>query len=185
MAFNTLNQVIGSLENHAGLQQSQEFQCLLRCWPEVVGAAVMAQTRPLAVDRGVLKVATSSAVWAQQLMFQRRQILAKLNLRLSAPLVDIRFSTAQWHKPLMAEPAAPEQTVLWREHPSRVLEKPTGSKIEPQPAIKEPKAAFQQWAEGIQARTLSLPLCEQCQCPAPPGELQRWGVCALCAAKGW
>ncbi|MBD2040696.1 DUF721 domain-containing protein [Microcoleus sp. FACHB-672] len=185
MAFKALNQVIGSLENHAGLQQSQEFQSLLRCWPEVVGAAVMAQTRPLAIDRGVLKVATSSAVWAQQLMFQRRQILAKLNLRLPASLVDIRFSTAQWHNPLNDGPATQEQTVLWREHPSRVVDTPTGDKIEPKPAVKEPKEAFQQWAEGIQARTQSLPLCEQCQCPAPPGELQRWGVCALCATRGW
>ncbi|NEP50291.1 MAG: DUF721 domain-containing protein, partial [Moorea sp. SIO3C2] len=31
----------------------------------------------------------------------------------------------------------------------------------------------------------NLPLCPQCKCPTPPGELQRWDVCGLCAIKQW
>jgi predicted nucleic acid-binding Zn ribbon protein len=30
-----------------------------------------------------------------------------------------------------------------------------------------------------------LPRCPQCQCPTPPGELERWSVCAVCATQRW
>lgn len=179
MGFESFNRVLGSLGNQAGLQPLQEFQHLRSCWPEVVGPTVMAQTRPLSVERGVLKVAVSSSVWAQQLTFQRRLILAKLNVLLASPLADIRFSTAHW----VLTPESDESVA--GDHPSRLLNRHKPPAAGETPAAASALAAFQRWAKGIQARGQSLPLCPQCDCPTPPGEIQRWGVCALCAAKQW
>lgn len=43
----------------------------------------------------------------------------------------------------------------------------------------------QAWWQQVQDRSSHLPLCGQCQCPTPPGEIDRWGCCALCATKKW
>ncbi|WP_017717141.1 DUF721 domain-containing protein [Kamptonema formosum] len=179
MGFESLNRALGSLGNQAQLQPLQEFQRLRSCWPDAVGPVVAAQTRLLSVERGVLKVAVSSSVWAQQLTFQRRLILAKLNACLAAPLADIRFSTAQW----VLAPQSDESVA--GDHPSRLPHPHQPPAAGSAPAPPDALAAFQRWAQGIQARGQSLPLCPQCDCPAPPGEIQRWGVCALCAAQQW
>lgn len=47
------------------------------------------------------------------------------------------------------------------------------------------KRLSQSWWQKIQARSTHLPLCPQCQCPTPPGELDRWQCCSLCATKKW
>lgn len=177
----SLDHILGAVENQPQLQGPQQFQCLLKGWAEVVGATVAQQTRPYSIVGDVLCVATSSAVWSQELKFKRRQILKALNARLSSPLVDIRFSSAHWHQDATTDDAVtPAQ--LWHEHPSQVGEAAPGGQ---EPKSTDPKAAFQQWAALKRARSLSFPLCPQCQCPTPLGELQRWQVCGLCAAKQW
>lgn len=190
MAFSTLHQVIQKLDQRKPWQPRQEFQRILDCWPEVVGPAVAAHTRPLAIQRQTLRVSTSSPVWSQNLAFQRCQILDKLNDRLSGqPLTDIRFSTAQWQRdrPNSPSPAQAYVDQLWREHPSRSESRPqTTSGGKPtSPNASDPNAVFQQWAAAVQGRSRRFPLCPSCQCPTPAGELERWSVCALCAAQKW
>ncbi|MBD2693595.1 DUF721 domain-containing protein [Anabaena catenula] len=177
MSLKSVNSILGILEQEAKWQQ-QPFQLLLKCWGEVVGTVVAAQTRPLSIQRDVLWVATASAAWAQNLTFGRKTILLKLNQKLSTPLIDIRFSTAEWKiSPITPKP----QIVTPQEHPSYL-----GTRIsnfEVKPAVNNASAAFDDWARVRQERSLGLPLCPHCQCPTPPGELQRWGVCSPCAAK--
>lgn len=186
MSLESLNRVLGALDKQESWRARQQFQRLLACWTGVVGPAVACQTRPLTIQRGVLKVATSSAAWAQNLTFERCRILEKLNPQLPTALVDIRFSTAQWQSD-RSNPSffSAEQGTLWKEHPSLVTA--TTSRATPRPvkALKDPNAAFQYWSDVMQARSRSLPLCPGCQCPAPAGELQRWSVCALCIVKQW
>jgi predicted nucleic acid-binding Zn ribbon protein len=178
-----LNHILGVIENKPQWQGPREFQHLLNIWSEVVGEAVADQTRPCSISRDVLYVATSSSVWVQELKFRRRSILKKLNARLSTLLIDLHFSTTQWQKtstPTFGEDVA----ALWQEHPSRVVESsavPTSQTDLPQDA----GSVFQNWATLVQARSLSLPPCPDCQCPTPPGELERWNVCGLCAVKPW
>ncbi len=191
MFFQPLHRVIGSLEHQEGWQKRRQFQQLAACWAEIVGPAVAAQTQPLGIQREVLQVATSSSAWAQNLMFERQRILAKLNTRLNSSLTDIRFSTAQW------QPAAPGSSQSrdealaeqWRSHPSHLSTTHSGTPASPEasPAAQpaDPNQAFQQWASSIQAQFSHLPLCPKCQAPTPPGEIERWKVCALCAAKSW
>lgn len=181
MSFRSLNQVIGSLEEHDNWQKRQQFRQLVSCWAEVVGSVVAAQTRPLFIQRQVLQVATSNAAWAQNLAFERQRILTKLNARLAYALNDIRFSTAQWQSPEQPQPLS-EADVLWQNHPSQMT--PPQRSIAPQPGIaKDPQTAFQRWAATMRDRTRHLPFCPVCQCPTPAGELERWSVCAVCAAK--
>jgi predicted nucleic acid-binding Zn ribbon protein len=186
MSFKSLEHILDCLQAQSRWQE-QPFQRLLKCWPEVVGAAVAAHARPISIQRNILWVATSSAVWAQELSFGRQQILERLNARLPSPLLDIRFSTAQWQRPqnkisATGERAAPD---LRRAHPSWVLNSPKFPNSTEKHNYKHPNQAFRHWAMMMQARSRDLPLCPQCHCPTPEGELRRWATCSICAAKQW
>ena len=161
MSLKSINDILDVLEKQAKWQE-QPFQRLLKFWPEIVGPVVAANTRPLSIQRDVLSVATSSAAWAQNLTFGRSSLLLKLNKNLPTPLVDIRFSTANW------------------EHPSYLGDEISRPDVKP---TKDVNAAFGHWTKIMRSRSHGLPLCPQCQSPTPPGELQRWEVCSVCAAK--
>ncbi|MBD2296212.1 DUF721 domain-containing protein [Anabaena sphaerica FACHB-251] len=176
MSFKSVNDILGILKLEA-IRQEQPFQRLLNCWGEVVGAKVSAQTRPLSIQRDVLWVATSSAAWAQNLTFGRKALLLKLNQKLPTPLIDIRFSTAQWKQTALPDNQQP--TLSPQEHPSYLGEDISNSEVKP--TTENAKTAFEDWVRTRQKRSHNLPLCPQCQSPSPPGELQRWGVCSPCA----
>lgn len=188
MALTSLHQMLGVLETQENWHARRHFQGVVACWPDVVGPAVSAHTRPISIQRHVLHVATSSSAWAQNLMFERQRILTKLNGRVSTPLTDIRFSTALWKSPSRSNVAieeTSEQIKLWQAHPSRVSLPDAGLPSRPEVPLRDPRVAFDAWAKRVQARSRQLPLCPTCRCPTPQGELQRWTVCALCAAKRW
>lgn len=182
----SINHVLGGLENRYKLREQKQFQRLLLAWADVVGEVVAAQTQPIAVERNVLQVATSSSVWAQNLVFERQRILEKLNAALSIALVDIRFSTAQW-KPkgvTTQSVGVEEQERLWNQHPSRLnAPHPVPPPLPSEPT--DPAQVYERWAAQMRSRTAHLPLCPHCQCPTPVGELERWQVCAICAAQEW
>ncbi len=179
MSLKSVNDILNILQLETKLQE-QPFQRLLKCWSEVVGTAVAAHTRPLSIQRNVLWVATSSAAWAQNLTFERQRLLVKLNALLPNPLVDIRFSTAEWHS--SKQVADQPNSSVNPQHPSYL-----GKQIAPENHLNsdagDANTTFADWAVAIQARSHHLPLCPECESPTPPGELQRWGICCLCAAK--
>jgi len=172
MSLKSVNGILSILQKQAKWQE-QPFQRLLKCWAEVVDPVVAAQARPLSIQRDVLWVATSSAAWAQNLTFGRSSLLLKLNQKLPTPLVDIRFSTAGWQHSSMERKQ--QQTVLPQEHPSYLGDE-ISYRPDATPTIEDANAAFGHWSKTMQARSHDLPLCPQCQCPTPPGELERWGV---------
>ncbi|MEH2178750.1 DUF721 domain-containing protein [Nostoc sp.] len=177
MSLKSINDVLRILEKQAKWQE-QPFQRLLKCWAEVVSPVVAANTRPLSIQRDVLSVATSSAAWAQNLTFGRTSLLLKLNKKLPAPLVDIRFSTAGWQNPSVE--IKQQQSVSPHEHPSYLGDEINRPDATP---TKDVNAAFGHWTQIVRSRSHGLPLCPQCQSPTPHGELQRWQVCSVCAAK--
>lgn len=187
MPLKSLHQLLGSLGNQYQPHEQQQIQRLRQSWAEVVGPVVAAQTFPVSVQRGVLRVATSSSAWAQNLVFERQRILEKLNTQLFMNLTDIRFSTAQWQESQTAStaPGSEQQAQLWREHPSRLPEALRSPGTQPEREATDPVQVFQTWAKTMRSQMRHLPLCPSCQCPTPPGELDRWHVCALCAAKQW
>ncbi|NJO41688.1 MAG: DUF721 domain-containing protein [Cyanobacteria bacterium CRU_2_1] len=188
MSLHPLNHLLGRLENQNTWKERQRFQQLLSSWAEIVGTAVAVQTRPIYVQRRVLHVATSNPVWAQNLAFERQRILEKLNARLTLELTDIRFSTAQWRSSSSEDANISESDILWQNHPSQLThpreEVSVRSKQPSNAPPSNPQTAFQIWAKTVQARSQHLPPCPVCQCPTPPGELQRWSICAPCAARG-
>lgn len=188
----SLNHVLSRLKSQILSPEQQQFQDLCECWPEIVGTVARLQTRPVSWQRGVLNVATSSATWSQELTLKRMQLLYRLNQKLLFPVQDIRFSTGGWrYQPNGDQGISPdaildELSQMWRDHPSRVE---VASLISEQsvdvhlcPALT-PLTAFQRWAHTVQQRSQHLPLCPQCHCPTPPGELTRWSVCGLCAGQ--
>ncbi|MEA5565948.1 DUF721 domain-containing protein [Anabaena sp. UHCC 0399] len=179
MSLKPINDILGILEQQAKWREDP-FQLLIQSWAEIVGTVAAKHSRPLSMQRDVLRVATSSAAWAQNLTFSRQALLVKLNAKLSMSLVDMRFSTAGWQK--SKEVSQPQPSFLPSEHPSYlgdIHNYSTVSKTTEQNANQ----AFESWSRIRQARSQGLPLCSQCQSPTPPGELQRWGVCALCSVK--
>jgi len=100
---------------------------------------------------------------------------------------DIRFSPGQWR-------ARSEDPPILTKHPSYLPPiqklKPVNNSADNSANNSSPVAdnyvanSRLRW-EQIQARSSHLPLCPQCQCPTPPGEIDRWRCCALCVTKQW
>lgn len=177
MTLRSLHQVLTTIEAQEEWKARQQLQQVRTCWLEIVGQVVSQHTRPIAIHNQTLKVATSGSAWAQTLSFERHRILAKLNPRLSAPLGEIHFSTAHWQQPTARSPQPP---VGDPHHPSWVGQ-PTERSPRPEPG--DAATAFRQWAAHMQGRSKQLPLCPQCQCPTPPGELDRWACCSICVSR--
>lgn len=185
MSLKSIGKVLSAVGNQYKRQHHLQIQRVQECWVEVVGTVVAAQTQPVLVYRGVLKVATASSAWAHNLTFERQRILEKLNLRVAPPLTDIRFSSANWQRSSLQNPVSDsEQHQIWQNHPS-LLPSPAKLLRPTLPEQPDPNVAFRHWSRLMQTRSRHLPLCPACSCPTPPGELERWSLCSFCAAKQW
>jgi predicted nucleic acid-binding Zn ribbon protein len=181
MAFRTVSDVLKLLQAR-GHWQTPPLQILLKSWHDIVGSSIALHTRPISIHRDVLRVATSSAAWAQTLTFERKTLLIKVNQKLSAPLNDIHFSTAGWNS---STRIIKPRRASHQEHPCYLEQNISNTVEKDVPAIgsNAVNTAFDSWVKKVQTSSQNLPLCPQCQSPTPSGELERWGVCALCAAK--
>ncbi|MEA5573728.1 DUF721 domain-containing protein [Calothrix sp. UHCC 0171] len=195
MSLKSVNDIVSILKAKAVLQEPP-LQNLLQCWHEIVGDTIALHTRPVAIQRSVLRVATSSAAWAQNLTFERQRLLIQVNQKLVTPVDEIRFSTAEWQiSPISREK---QEVALITQHPSYLgesinlsdrISEDTSLAYGGQPTTKvttkvtNTNDAFVRWANAVKRRSHKLPLCPECQCPTPQGEIQRWHVCALCVAK--
>lgn len=183
MALEGLQSLIQGLEKQASWEAGRQLRQVLNHWPKAVGYLVARQTRPVGIQRQVLYVAVANSSWAQTLTFERSRILQKLNPLLPSPLKDIRFATALWaRRPASFNTGSEAEAV----HPSYLP--PVFRNARTADAGQTPldaAAAFQRWADRVRTQQRGLPPCPQCQCPCPPGELERWQMCSLCAAKRW
>ena len=76
----------------AGLEKGIAQQKALEIWPETVGETVSKNTEPISIEHGILSIKTATPVWRQELQFQKKQIIEKLNKKLNKKLIkDIRF----------------------------------------------------------------------------------------------
>ena len=186
-----LNTLLRTLETRSAWREQRQFRQVLQLWFEVVGAPVAAQTRPLSIYKSILSVATADSTWSQTLVFQRPIILSKLNARLAHPLADIRFSAAQWQRPASGgqawklEARSQQNAEIWKDHPSFLSRVDLPVAKRQSGIARDPKAAFQGWAQRMQARSQHFPVCPHCNCPTPPGEIKRWSLCAFCATQDW
>ncbi len=176
MALEPVNHVLGKLRK-AQWKQQREFGKLQHAWAEVVGPAVAAQAQPTQINaQQVLFVATSSAVWAQNLAFERQRLLTKLNALLNKPLTDIRFSTSQWQA---RNPNRSHSSKSWT--PESLAMRSGAMAVSK--ATEDHQDVFRRWSERVKAQSQTYPICPQCHCATPPAELKRWSVCCLCAVR--
>jgi hypothetical protein len=91
-------------------------------WPDVVGAEVAANARPVQLKGGRLTVSASSAAWAQTLQFMSADICARLQETLGAGVVQqVVFRHAGWDEP--APRQAPQALVGSSEAPGEARER--------------------------------------------------------------
>ncbi|HAC65591.1 MAG TPA: DUF721 domain-containing protein [Cyanothece sp. UBA12306] len=180
MTFKSLNNLLKVIENQPQWSEYRRYCRVCQCWDKIIEPKFARHTRPLYIHRNILAVATSSAVWAQNLALKRYSLLKKLNSQLSCDqLSDLHFSSAQWY----SSPPLTTTTTPQSSHPSDLnFTNPVCDDPQISPP-KTPEEAFQRWLKVVEKNSQFLELCPQCHCPTPPGELERWSICINCAAQ--
>jgi predicted nucleic acid-binding Zn ribbon protein len=182
-----IEKLLQSLIQQPAWQNYRQFCSIVDCWQKIVGEKISNNTRPIGISRGVLWIATVNSVWAQTLSMQRYVLLKKLNSQLSEPLTDLRFSSAQWHQNINSDrnTISNNRSANKQKHPSQIDIEFDRVESEKTNLENTPKEAFQRWAKINKIRSHNLPLCPQCHCSTPPGEISRWNCCYLCVAQKW
>ena len=76
----------------AGLYQGVKSVKVLEIWPKVVGERIANKTEVNYINNGTLFVEVSNSTWRQELQFQKRDIIEKLNKEVKENLVrEIKF----------------------------------------------------------------------------------------------
>lgn len=87
-----ISSAIEKLLRKMGLEKGVMQQNALLLWADIVGDSVAENTEAERIDHGVLMVKTSTPVWRQELQFQKKDIVKKLNKKLGKNIIkDIRF----------------------------------------------------------------------------------------------
>jgi len=75
-----------------GLDTGVNQQQAVNLWPIVVGKKIAENTTVQDVKHGVLIVRVDSPIWAQELQFQKKEVLFKINKTMGKKTIkDIRF----------------------------------------------------------------------------------------------
>ncbi|HEY7134845.1 MAG TPA: DUF721 domain-containing protein [Acidimicrobiia bacterium] len=82
-----LGDAVHDVARGLGLPDPSIVTSVERVWPELVGDAIAAHSRPQSVRRRVLTVAVDSAPWATQLRYLESEIVARLGASLGVDVV--------------------------------------------------------------------------------------------------
>lgn len=178
MSFKPLQKIINKLQQQPEWENQRVYQDIVSCWSQIVTGEAAKHSRPVNLARQTLWVATANSVWAQSLSWQKLSILKNLETIAPHRVGKIYFSSAHWGKRGVSVASETDQS----RHPSALG--PLTWEIPSNPPTN-PEAALASWKAKIEKRNKNLPLCPSCQAPTPPGEINRWGVCAYCVSKEW
>lgn len=182
MFLNPLDRILKRVIQQPEWDKYREYYQIVNCWQQVVNKQVFKHTRPLYVDRQTLYVATSSAVWAQELALQRYSLIKKLNARLDFTIKDIRFSPARWeNKPKKEVIEVPLQEVDLKKLRAEKARK----NLEQTETKTDANTAIQSWLENIKKSSQNSATCPQCQSVTFQTEIERWQMCRYCIARQW
>jgi len=85
---NAINLLLKNNNLETGLRQNKA----LLIWESVVVKNIGENTTPDRVEHGVLTIKVKSSTWRQELLFEKHNILTKLNLKLGKKTIrEIRF----------------------------------------------------------------------------------------------
>jgi len=88
----SLKIAIDSMLRKFGIDNAIAQNNALNIWNEIVGDTVAKNTEPDRVEHGVIIVKVSSPTWRQELYFQKKEIIQKINNKIGKNVIrDIRF----------------------------------------------------------------------------------------------
>jgi len=108
---------------------------LFELWPEAVGPAIAAQSRPDAMRGGIMFVRTTSSVWVQQLHFMKDEIRNKINELSGKTWVrDIHFSVGYVpdHHPMKNSPGGAAGKYLLTQRDKKMITRCTAPLADPE-----------------------------------------------------
>jgi predicted nucleic acid-binding Zn ribbon protein len=88
----SLKIAIYSMLHRFGIDNAIAQNQALNIWNDIVGNTVAKNTEPDRVEHGVIIVKVSSPTWRQELYFQKKEIIHKINNTIGKNVIrDIRF----------------------------------------------------------------------------------------------
>ncbi len=177
MSFNSLDKLLQVILSQPQWEKQRRYYELKKCWYEIANHKVTQHTRPVSVKNDTLYVATSNAVWAQELSLQRRGLIVKINRRTEKPIKDLHFASMSWYNNHLVTINMEDDT-RQEKHPSLIAD--SGVNSSSLEKSETPTEALEKWFEQIKNRTSTWHSCPNCHTSCPEGELKRWGVCAIC-----
>lgn len=133
-------------------------RALAYVWPDVVGAEVAANARPVQLKQGRLVVAASSSAWAQTLQFMGANIMAGINGRLGSEVVNrVVFRHAGWEERPSADPGPWAETTSAPERCAPAGGRPSPEALDVAPAAPESALSPDQKAALAEVEGLDLP----------------------------
>jgi predicted nucleic acid-binding Zn ribbon protein len=88
-----ISDVLSRTLSGLGLNERLREADVVRLFPEIVGAKIAEKARAISINKGILRVKVSSAVWRQELNLTRQEMIDKLNAACGELVVkDIHFS---------------------------------------------------------------------------------------------
>lgn len=172
--LNPLKRILNNVIQQPEWEKYRQYNQIIECWQQICDRKILKNTKPLSIEREILQVATSSAVWAQELTLQRYSLINKLNSKLNFTIKDIRFSPASWHH-------KPKQEIIEIPLQEINLQKSQGQN---KPQI-DANTAVRNWLNNLNKSSQNSNTCPQCESLTPQSELSRWGVCRYCIAQKW
>ena len=88
----SLKIAIDSMLQKFGIDNAVAQNKALNIWNEIVGVTIARNAEPDRIEHGVLIVKVSSPTWRQELYFQKKEIIQKINNKIGKSVIrDIRF----------------------------------------------------------------------------------------------
>ena len=88
----SLKIAIDAMLKKFGIDNAVAQNNAMNLWNEIVGDKVAKNTQPDKVEHGIITVKVSSPTWRQELYFQKKEILLKINKTIGKNVIrDIRF----------------------------------------------------------------------------------------------
>jgi predicted nucleic acid-binding Zn ribbon protein len=90
-----LGDVLPQLIAKYGLQQKKNIEGMIQAWREVVGEPYASVTRVAGLKRGVLEIVVPHSAFVQELSFQQKEMLEKIQAALPEEKIKkIRFAVS-------------------------------------------------------------------------------------------
>ena len=90
--FRSIKESLTEILNNEKLKPPLKMGNVYSCWKESVGVLIYKNTTIKSFNKGILIIKAKTPVWRNELLFQKQDIIQKLNAKLEKNKIkDIRF----------------------------------------------------------------------------------------------